>query len=564
MVPCEDISGDSLEPVLTLLGDNQTHQSRGSASQLQLSVVDRLIEVTRRPPQQALFGDSVMHYLLSLKHETPVVHLGDAIDVSCTTELDEFLSLWPDEQVWALAPGNHDGYLLGNVSPEATCSKRGQLSSEYGWALLCAERAFYPSHPNCSPQQGLTHDPSPSDRTGREPGEGLMGYGRPLDRTEFLRRYVARFAGVDSLVGEWDSGPGSYRHTMVWSLDESKPWRSYVVQRIRVESPSGISVALFILDTSQFAKRPTFVRKPAGRSGQIGHEQFDVVMRWIHEPASRADFQLLVGHHNWRSLKKRTRGELRQVLADLGSDAYISGHSHKGWVEEIGNTAGQREVNVGSIADAPVHFRTISVGRRSDGAPLIVINPTVVEATWGGTREEGCNLSEWCCPSAWKLPDDHRASPERDQRGVLGGHFWSAHKEANGQLQMLVHLLEILAREGAIDSTDAKIEYFGRLCPSGVEAAKYLLGVDEIKAELEALSMFKNDRGCRATTRNKSSLIRSVLHFVAERSDSDLLRHYATCQALDGAWRDAERRKGKRRVLRRADYKAGFCASPAK
>ena len=50
---------------LLVLGDNQSHQSRGSALFLQSGFSDKFItEVTRRPPGQSLYGDSILQSVL--------------------------------------------------------------------------------------------------------------------------------------------------------------------------------------------------------------------------------------------------------------------------------------------------------------------------------------------------------------------------------------------------------------------------------------------------------------------------------------------------------------------
>ena len=67
--------------------------------------------------------------------ELPVPHLGDALDVSCTSEADRFFKLWDKDRQWVVAPGNHDGYFMGNFSPSNPGPKLGTIT-QTSWRIL--------------------------------------------------------------------------------------------------------------------------------------------------------------------------------------------------------------------------------------------------------------------------------------------------------------------------------------------------------------------------------------------------------------------------------------------
>lgn len=110
------------------------------------------LKVAIRSAPQRLFGPEILKRILDWnKHggKIPIIHMGDAVDVSCMTEWRRFTKLMQNAGPgveWVLVPGNHDGYFEGVLYPEkeqvgndwandrAICDKRyGNLS----WDLRC-------------------------------------------------------------------------------------------------------------------------------------------------------------------------------------------------------------------------------------------------------------------------------------------------------------------------------------------------------------------------------------------------------------------------------------------
>lgn len=97
------------------------------------------------------FGDDIVKYVIDEISPKLVIHVGDAINNSCTSELDAVFELMDQSaNEWYLAPGNHDGYYLGISSPEAwrgtSPSKNRELevgalnpilNERVGWADAC-------------------------------------------------------------------------------------------------------------------------------------------------------------------------------------------------------------------------------------------------------------------------------------------------------------------------------------------------------------------------------------------------------------------------------------------
>jgi hypothetical protein len=103
---------------ICILSDNQRHELLGSSIKVyRNSFSDKVIEASAiRPPQLDLFGQDLLGEALE-RTDGFVLHLGDACDVSNTVEFALFA--WDMRRApsgWLMAPGNHDGYFMGNVS----------------------------------------------------------------------------------------------------------------------------------------------------------------------------------------------------------------------------------------------------------------------------------------------------------------------------------------------------------------------------------------------------------------------------------------------------------------
>lgn len=81
----------SLTLPVIILGDTQEHEIGGLPLLATSGAVDRKEEVTSRPAYHALFGRKLFEHTVMQKtakpqDPLPVIHLGDVLDVSCTTE----------------------------------------------------------------------------------------------------------------------------------------------------------------------------------------------------------------------------------------------------------------------------------------------------------------------------------------------------------------------------------------------------------------------------------------------------------------------------------------------
>ncbi|MEJ7806919.1 MAG: hypothetical protein WKG03_13485, partial [Telluria sp.] len=124
---------------IRLIADTQVHESRGTASRFMSLAGDEFVNVTIRTGQQVIGSGDLLRAALTPANAFPLtLHLGDAIDVSCETEWAHFSRVMkgqlgpPGSKSWLLAPGNHDGFYVGNFFP----NKQGLYTKSH-WDNVC-------------------------------------------------------------------------------------------------------------------------------------------------------------------------------------------------------------------------------------------------------------------------------------------------------------------------------------------------------------------------------------------------------------------------------------------
>jgi hypothetical protein len=268
------------QAVLLVVADNQIHQSNASALIAQSGFSDRFItEVTRRPVAQNLFGERIIGTVLKRHPDLPVLHLGDALDVSCTSEADRFFKLWAKDRQWIIAPGNHDGYFMGNFTPLDPGPKLSTIT-QTSWRLACQDRAMYGDTPSAVAETlPLTKDwDGRCDWTTSDTSKG-----RPMDRNVFLRRYLeSRGVDLEASAGELELR-GGFPRRIAWHLEEDAPWKSYVTQWVSIDVSAKLGIDIVVLDTSTLWAAPERPLKgpPAGLHGSISAQQAAKLKQWL-------------------------------------------------------------------------------------------------------------------------------------------------------------------------------------------------------------------------------------------------------------------------------------------
>jgi hypothetical protein len=523
--PAEAVSLD--QAILLVLADNQIHQSNASAIIAQSGFSDRFItEVTRRPVAQNLFGERIIDTVLDRHPGLPVLHLGDALDVSCTSEADRFFKLWAKDRQWVIAPGNHDGYFMGNFSPSDPGPKSGTIT-QTSWCLACQDRAMYGATP-IAVAETLGQN---KDWDGRcDWVTSGISKGRPMDRNSFLRRYLeSRGVVLDASAGEIELR-GGFPRRIAWQLIGDAPWKSYVTQWIEIDVSDNRGIDIVVLDTSALWTAPErpLVGPPAGINGSVSAQQAQIVKHWLSRRNSHNPI-FFAGHHNWTQIEQASRQRIAKLMINSGAVAYLSAHSHEGWIRKhrISGLGQITEVNVGSVLDAPLHYRLLILRNKGDRDELALITQKI-GVEWGELRHG--SMPPLLCDSKWRLPAENPASPEDYASTGSLGWFLAAHRELDAELALLAEQWSLFP---------PKIEpSFCYVTDNSETMLGPMFSANEANKVIEHARTLIGRPKEDVTTRQKARLLAQMVRYSSLVHEPKKLEQWQLCQSLDAAWRD--------------------------
>lgn len=348
----EKPDGFSLSKNVLLVADNQLNHLFGDPIWLRTALNDHFVPVTIRPIQQDLFGIDLLARVVELYGtRLPMVHLGDGMNMGCGGEFARFQEVMSAAQMpWVMAPGNHDAYLLGNLHEKGD-----------GWDKACRR------------------------------ADGAM------TKERFIRSYLDHllvqhdelrqaFSGDLPATGDWRSSaePGdadTFLRAVAWTIDAEAPWRSFVVQELDLGLPnSSPPISAIVMDSSQYAQAPILLPTPiipnAGVNGDFQDDQLAIVERWLAgAPAGTHTF--LLSHHPYGDLLRDSRERIDGFRSRFPILLYVSAHTHLGQYFVRGEDDGWLELNVGSVVDWPMEFRTLSVHEDRDRPDRLVLRTPV-------------------------------------------------------------------------------------------------------------------------------------------------------------------------------------------
>jgi len=412
-----------ISETVRIIADSQLHELYGAPTYSQSAVVDNFVEVAVRPSQQRVFGDSMFSNALTsndaAEESRLAIHLGDALDVSCTSEWTRFLNVVSrSRRVLVLAPGNHDGYYLGNLLPPLTGNTSNVRHDDYGadgWRLRCG-----PVSPLLDRESALAKPDLLSM---------YADFALPKESFEW------RPCDPQSRCLTYSSGGHLRRlHARATprqnsSTDKTSPWESFILQEIdlslkncRIGENACPPVRLLLLDTSQFGARPRLPSTSAGVVGSMLPDQLELAQNWSQESSESGGITLFAGHHPLSSLDPSSKRSLLKMLCMQRVPMYISAHTHTGywkiWKCQDRSTRSIVELNIGSVLDYPVQARTLTVSvtdsTLSVTARLINVDDrSACKAHWIPTKGTGR------LPSEQKLPARITTSPTNEGRSAL-------------------------------------------------------------------------------------------------------------------------------------------------
>jgi len=342
----EEPDGPPISRRVVLLADNQTHHLYGDPVWIRSEFTDRWVASAIRAVQLDLYGPDLFRWIVAVfGAKDPVIHLGDALDISCAAEFDTFVgAMRSATRPWFMAPGNHDGFYFGN----------GHFA-ELEWARAC-ERG-----------------------------------GGPLTKADFIRRYLEVLfeqndPGAKALAADvprpipferdwrYQGAERALLHAVAWKIDTERPWRSYLIQELDLTLRPDAPVSAILLDTSQYELPPRLIPIPpfrnAGLTGSLRRDQLTIVHRWLQRTQRMNALAVLMGHHPYGSLDGPTRRATDPLWREASVLLYVSAHTHRGsWM--LGSD--WPELNVGSAVDWPIHFRSFALGETPGTPPSVYV-----------------------------------------------------------------------------------------------------------------------------------------------------------------------------------------------
>lgn len=458
------------EPIV-LVADTQFHESRGVASRPVGLSGDEFVDVTVRSAQQVIGAADVLKFALQRSAQFRlVIHAGDAIDVSCDTEWNHFKDIMragrgpsPGSTTWMFAPGNHDGFFTGNIFPK----EKGWYRTEY-WLNMCNAGRMWAN------KDSRLYDKAPKNK--------------------IISQYIKMLGGEKGADG-WARGCTADK-AVCWSAftSEIEPWKSFLMQRVLLpQAPdSKTPVYALLLDTSNYDQRPYLFSFAAGVRGDISYVQMQEVTSLTKALPSYSKY-FFIAHHptsDWRASNwdSHRREAWKRLVHDARSLQFlVSAHTHEGSLRQTGTElANIVELNIGSLADAPVYMRSLdfrinAVGRIGFRSEAIKLNPDATD----------CDLLE---PQASKKGSEYGVDTQRSEnaraserpallryakaaRSALGNFIrqWQAkHKELRPQLLAYADIVDKTMPEdvqfsyrwGGMDNTPYTEDLRGRMAIS--------------------------------------------------------------------------------------------------
>lgn len=374
-----------------LFGDTQLHEFYGAPVFLGSLPADFLSKVAIRSAPQRLFGSEILKRIVDWnKHEgkSPIIHMGDAVDVSCMTEWRRFTKLMQNERSgveWVLVPGNHDGYFEGVLYPNNQqigndwAKDRHWTDDRYGnlnWDLRCDAEEDLMRKAGARSKVVSADVRKEVRKSNLRKREFICEYLKLVD----IEEPACNIELNAEEAGYVRKDQGHFLRRVAWRLARPQ-WQSFLLQVVDMSATDpkcGGSQCPrtwgILLDTSQYEDNPRFSWRTvahginrriedtsAGGRGEIRDDQAQRAKGLLREmensfPGSRF---VIFGHHDFESLTKKAKRFVAELIKEGAEPLYVSAHTHKGFWKTY-DGFGDRplvELNVGSLLDAPVHFR---------------------------------------------------------------------------------------------------------------------------------------------------------------------------------------------------------------
>jgi hypothetical protein len=446
--PLRNTFTEPLTQNILLVADNQRHDLLGGGVDIfRTEAADRVVAVAIRPPALDHYGQEFLRFAVGEADDRFVVHLGDACNLSTTTEFARFA--WDMRRApvgWVMAPGNHDGYIFGMSSRTQESLVREWDDAAESWtsggreirgqalqkdrfvsfylAILVLQRRVW--------SEGLARSMGAEAEAVLDEWEAQCGsrgeevefaaYWDALNRLERIAHALPeeRHASEDhdcegfrEFVLEGPTTETSpHLRRVVWHIDREAPWESYLTQEVEISTADRMGerggVSMLILDTSQYGYQPCLdyavfstimtlgkTMQVAGTHGNLLWNQLDCALRPIVEQLrSEGRRWVIAGHHPYGEISTHSRTRFDEIREPCGVPLYLSAHSHFGeyrWHQSDRREGAWLELNVGSVLDWPMEYRDFQLlGSQDDPHSTIALHSRRY-VVYDILRQRGCS-----------------------------------------------------------------------------------------------------------------------------------------------------------------------------
>ena len=407
---------------MLIIADNQEHLLTGGPLKSFSPLTERLVTtVGLRSPLANVGGRLLMREALKFGKEQGadfVLHLGDAVDISCEKEMKSVFRALDQESpgnMWFMTPGNHDGILAGNFAEyqDPVDFDRGKPLALYNlpplkshmkqkvWFNACQS----PTSDGADMRRGadmprgraielyldkLKKRPEAKQNSGTAQNAIFRQDGREIrvpcriEEIEITPKKPSAIQGYKAIARICDPQWVPTRKNI-----KVGQYASFIVQKIDLGE-----TRIVLLDTSDYEdptdKEPPFIPIAAGNGNLTDKQQL-----WAEPLFKSGDGKALdrknvivAGHHPFSQLS----GDDKDWIA-ARSSRYISAHVHTD-TSLIPQKGDLLELNVGSTVDYPPQ------------AVIAVMNPGFMrvrvagaETNWEGGFTSECITEE----GKWKL-----------------------------------------------------------------------------------------------------------------------------------------------------------------
>ena len=320
----------------------------------------------------------------------------------------------------------------------------------------------------------------------------------------------------------------TFLRCVAWKIDKINPWRSYILQLVNLPSADGINNnhQILLFDTSNYYLQPRI----AGVKGKITKDQLLDAIKFIAKLPDQYIY-ILGGHHPLEELNIEDWNEsdkdlFDKILAHKNTlNFYISSHTHNGyWKEHKIGSQIVKELNIGSINDAPVYYRNLKLGFSDKDGYIVDSRINDLKEIYGNSLCHGVNLPDDSQPHSIKNQDT-------DNWLMAVYYFFAFWKSKHHEIEPELFVYKDLLLKFVPENYKHKMKY------TWDDGSKSFENREELLEEIEILhNCNKNE----CPERRKARFIIALADFI-EKNTHDIqgLRDQMACMSLKAAEEDA-------------------------